>query len=199
MTDRPTHAGSGPVPGRDAGRSDLLESLRRRLPGLLWRDLAGMAVDPRLPAVARREAERVLEARLPELAVGARVTLARIASRGVLGALSGDPEPRVLEALARNPRCTDADIERIVARPDVPPAFLTWLTAGSERDRTTAVRLAILRHPRTPVAAALRLTERLDPHDLARIDDDPGMPRVVRVAAARRARAAGASAAPNGG
>jgi len=185
VTDRPTHAGSGPVPGRDAGRSDLLESLRRRLPGLLWRDLAGMAVDPRLPAVARREAERVLEARLPELAVGARVT--------------GDPEPRVLEALARNPRCTDADIERIVARPDVPPAFLTWLTAGSERDRTTAVRLAILRHPRTPVAAALRLTERLDPHDLARIDDDPGMPRVVRVAAARRARAAGASAAPNGG
>src|SRR5262245_39854468 len=55
---------------------------RRFLPHLFWRELADVAGDLRIPPVVRRDAEKLVRLRLPELTLGERVTLARVASRG---------------------------------------------------------------------------------------------------------------------
>lgn len=160
---------------------------RSWLPHLLWRDLAEVASNLKLSPVLRREAETILRARLPELAVGERVSLARVGSRGVIVALSDDPSPAVLQALAGNPRSTESDLVRIVSRADAPPEFLGWMASSSPWEQRHAVRLALVRQPRTPAAAALRVTGRLTRHDLDALRHDPMAPRLVRVAADRRA------------
>jgi len=160
---------------------------RSWLPHLFWRDLADVASSLKVTPVLRREAETILRARLPELALGERVSLARVASRGVIAALREDGAPAVLQALAGNPRSTESDLGRIVARADAPPEFLAWIAESSPWGQRHALRLALVRQPRTPAAAALRVTRQLTRQDLDALRHDPMAPRLVRVAADRRA------------
>jgi hypothetical protein len=146
----------------------------------------------------RRGAEKVLRTRLPELSSGERTALARRPSGGIVEMLRDDVEPAVLRALAGNPRATESDIARILARRDVPPEFLDWLSARSSWGQRREVLLALVRHPRTPRAAALRLTQRLSPGDLDRLLRDDSVPRLIRVALERRALASATDSTAGG-
>ncbi|HET9298606.1 MAG TPA: hypothetical protein VFO11_01600, partial [Candidatus Polarisedimenticolaceae bacterium] len=80
-------------------------SLSLRLVGsLYWRDLADVAATPRVDGAVRARAEAILEDRLPELRLGERITLARLATPALLRSLLADPEAKVLEVALRNPR-----------------------------------------------------------------------------------------------
>lgn len=159
---------------------------RRFLPHLYWRDLADLAVDLRVSPVLRRDAERLLTTRLPELSLGEKISLARRGSRGIVEALWAEREPQVLRAVAGNPRATESDVARILARPDLPGEFLGWLAGQSSWGRRRSVRLALVRHPQTPAAAALRSIEALSPRDLSELQHDAIAPRLARMAAGRR-------------
>src|SRR6185436_407700 len=70
--------------------------------GLYWRDLVAAGLDVRIRPVVRRFADQRLIERLPALAVGEKVGIARGASPHVLQVLRHDPTPRL--AVIRNPR-----------------------------------------------------------------------------------------------
>jgi len=154
------------------------------MPG--WRELAAVASDPKLSPLRRREAQKLLRVRLPGLALGERVALARIASRDLILILGEDGEAAVLRALAGNPRLTEADLTRILARPALAPAVLAWLADESAWSQRGPVRAALVRHARTPPASALRLIASFTTPELLELASDDGAPRLVRVAAARR-------------
>jgi hypothetical protein len=158
---------------------------RRFLPHLSWRDLVDVAANLRLSPVLRREAEKLLKTRLPELSVGERVALARRGSRGIVEILREEAEPLVLRALAGNPRATESDFEHILVRDEVPAGFLGWLADQSTWSRRRSVRLAIIRHSRTPLSSALRLIRALSRRDLDDLSRDALAPRLIRVAAER--------------
>ena len=158
---------------------------RRFFPHLYWRDLADLAVNLRVSPVLRREAERLLRTRLPELSLGEKVALARRGSRGIVEMLREEQDAQVLRAVAGNPRATEHDLTRILARPDVPPEFLGWLASQSSWGQRRGVRLALVRHPGTPFAAALRSIQALSPRDLDELQHDALAPRLARVAAQR--------------
>lgn len=168
---------------------------RQFLPHLYWRDLAELSANLRVAPVLRREAERLLKTRLPELSVGERVALARRGSRGLVDMLAGEAEPLVLRALAGNARATEADLARILDRSDVPSDFLRWLADQSSWSQRRVVRLALVRHPRTPSSSALRLTRTLSRRDIDELRRDVTVPRLVRVAAERQLAAGGGSSA----
>jgi hypothetical protein len=167
---------------------------RQFLPHLYWRDLAELAANLRVAPVLRRDAEKLLKTRLPELSVGERVALARRGSRGLIEALSDETESVVLRAVAGNARATEADVARILARSDVPASFLRWLAEQSSWSQRRVVRLAIIRHARTPSSSALRLISALSRRDTEDLRRDVTAPRLLRVAAERRLAAAGAGA-----
>lgn len=158
---------------------------RAQIPHLLWGDLAKLSADVRLSPVLRREAERLLRVRLPELTLGEKVALARRASRGLIPLLADDPDDAVLRALAANAKTTESDVVRMASRGDAPREFLAWLVAGSRWGACRAVRMAVARHPRTPPAAALSAISRLAPGDLHVLEGDGTVPALVRVAAER--------------
>ncbi len=168
---------------------------RRLLPHLYWRDLAELASNPRVSPVLRREAEKLLGTRLPELSLGEKVALARRGSRGIVAMLREETDPLVLRALAENARATEADLARVLARADAPSGFLAWLADQSSWSSRRVVRLALVRHPRTPPSSALRLIRALSRRDLNDLRHDVAAPRLVRVAAERRLASDGSDAA----
>jgi hypothetical protein len=169
---------------------------RRILPHLGWRDLADATVNLRVSPILRRDAEKLLKLRLPELAVGEKVALARRGSRGIVALLCDEADSAVLRAVAGNPRATEADCGRILARADLPTDFLGWLSTASAWSQRRSVRLALVRHPRTPPPDALRLTRSLSRRDIEDLRRDVLAPRLVRLAAERHLAAQGA--APHG-
>lgn len=162
---------------------------RSLLPHFFWRDLADVAEDPRMPPSVRRQSEEVLKNRLDELTQGERVALARRAGRGVISALRESPEARVLVALLGNVRFLELDAVRIASSPRSPREILSGLADHPSWGARYAVRISLLRNPRTPVPAALRLIGGLPTEDLDRLSRDAGVPKIVRVGAARHLEA----------
>jgi hypothetical protein len=156
------------------------------LPHLLWLDLAETAADTRLPPLIRRHAEETLKTRLLEMAEGEVVTLARRASGGVVDALARSRSPRVLAALLGNPRLRERDVVRMVAGEEAPAETLRRVAHHPQWGERRAVRVALLRNPRTPVPEALRLVAGLAASDLEDVVRDDAVPRIVQIGAGRR-------------
>jgi hypothetical protein len=168
---------------------------RRFLPHLTWRDLADVAANLRLSPVLRREAEKLLAIRLPELSLGEKVALARRGSRGIVDMFRDESDALVLRALAGNPRVTEGDVARLLARSDLPAEFLAWISDQSSWSQRRGLRLALVRNPRTPPSSALRLTRGLSRRDIDDLRRDFAAPRLVRVAAERLLTRAGGGSA----
>ncbi len=164
---------------------------------LYWRDLAETASDLTLHPTVRRKSEEILRIRLMELALGERISLARIASRGLIGALRQTGEERVLLALLGNSRLVETDAVQMAKGTGVPARVLARLAEHPSWGSRHAVLMALATNPRTPVAVALRVVRRLPRRDLRRLARDPKAPKIVRVGAERRLR--GDLAIPRGG
>lgn len=160
------------------------EALALRLvPGLWWRDLMLVSLDARLPPLVRRVAEQGLTARLPKLAVGEKVSLARRASGGTLAHLRHDPNPRVIAALLDNPRLTEGLLLPLLASTAAAPPVLRLVAGDPRWGPRYPIRLAVARNPQTPVETALRTLPLLRKIDLKALAAD------VRLAVAVRDRA----------
>jgi hypothetical protein len=153
---------------------------------LYWRDLAESIEDARLHPALRRQAEQILEERLPEMSLGEQISLARRATGGLLGVLRGSGESRVLRAVLGNPRLKERDAEAVAAGEEAPGEVLGWLTRHPKWGNRRAVRLALVRNPRTPVADALKLVAKLPRRELEHLVAEQEAPRIVRVGAMRR-------------
>lgn len=170
----------------------------RFVSGLFWRDLAAIAADSRLHPVVRRSAERRLLERLPGLAVGEKISLARRASVAIVAALRLDPSPRVVSALLENPRLTEAQLLPLASHERASPRCLAVLSATPRWATRRAIRSALCRNPATPVASSTRLVSGLTRDDLMAVNADPRLPAALRERAAalagRRGRRGGGRA-----
>jgi hypothetical protein len=165
---------------------------RRFLPHLPWLDLAEIAADTRLTPLIRRHAEGALQMRLLEMAEGEIVALARRASAGMVPELARSRSARVLSALLGNPRVRERDVVGIVTGEGAPAETLRRIAHHPDWGVRRAVRVALLRNPRTPVPEALRLVADLAASDLERMVRDEEVPRIVQIGAGRRLAAAAA-------
>jgi hypothetical protein len=160
-------------------------ALALRLVGVLqWRDLADVALASWTTAAVRFRAESLLRDGLPDMRLGDRVTLARLATPALLPALLADAEPRVVEGALQNGRLREEDLVTALRRQDA-SRTLTETAAASPRWGTSyAVRLALVLQPRTPLPLALQQISSLVPRDLRRVAQQEDLPRLVRLAAA---------------
>lgn len=154
------------------------------LPGLYWRDLMELGLDTRLRPTLRRAADLQLAMRLPGLALGEKMSLARRAGLGVLLQLRHDPTPRVITALLDNPRLTEGVLTPVVASAATAPAVLELIAGDRRWGVRYPLRVALSRNPATPLATAWRILGTLRKQDLRPVAADPRLPEPVR----RRAR-----------
>ncbi|HEX4496703.1 MAG TPA: hypothetical protein VIE43_13605 [Thermoanaerobaculia bacterium] len=156
----------------------------RFVPTLYWRDLMALALDLRLRPALRRSAEIHLGARLPGMATGEKISLARRVGGGVLAQLRHDPSPQVIAALLDNPRLTEGVLGPVLHSAATPPAILELIANDRRWGVRYPLRLALVRNPVTPLKIAWRLLETLRAVDLKPVAADPRLPEPVR----RRAR-----------
>ena len=100
-------------------RTPRLISLRL-LGDLYLMDVVQITLSPGVPAELKRSAEDQLLARLPQLPLGQKITLARRGPARVAGALLADGHERVISIALDNPRMTEAQILRTLSRERVP-------------------------------------------------------------------------------
>lgn len=150
------------------------------LPTLYWRDLVSVGLEVRLRPVVRRAADQRLLDRLPGLAVGEKVAIARSAAPRVLQTLRHDPTPRVVEAVLDNPRLAEGDLMPLLAGERTRPQVLALVLAHRKWGSRYSVRAAVLRNPGTPVAVALQHLPLLKKVDLRAVAGDGRLAPAVR-------------------
>jgi len=156
----------------------------RLVQALFWRDLADVAAAPHVVAGVRVRAEASLKELLLDMRLGDRVSLAKIATAGVLSSLLADPEPLVAEAALINPRLREEDLVNALRQADVRPALIQAVVASPRWSECYAARLAIVMQARTPLAVALAQISSLVKRDLLRVVETPGLRPLVKGAAA---------------
>jgi len=153
---------------------------------LFWKDLVEVAASPRSHPVVRRQAEELLRGRVDELTSGEKTSFALRATRGVIAALLRSREPRVLRNLLSNERLTEAEAARLAGSRTVPREVLGWIAVHHKWGGRKAVRLVLLRNPRTPASAALGIVGKLERRELQQLAKDDNVPTLVRVGVERR-------------
>ena len=147
---------------------------------LYWRDLAQLSSASRVRPVIRRAAERRLSERLPGLAVGEKVAIARRCGGSLLERIGQDPNPRVIQALLENPRLTEGLLLRMVSREGARPETLALVARDRRWGVRYRIRVPICRNPNTPVATTLAQLPALRKPDLKAVADDRRLARAVR-------------------
>lgn len=154
------------------------------LASLYWKDLVQLGADTRVAPRLRKAADYRLAQRLPALALGERMAIARGAGPGLIERLRGDPEPRVVGALLENPRLTEPMLAPLVANPVAPPRVLRLIAEDRRWGTRYSTLLALCLNPATPADLAISKLPAL------RKPDRRAVARDIRVADKVRRRAA---------
>jgi len=160
----------------------------RLLTALFWRDLADVAASPHLSMAVRSRAEGLLQEMLPDLRLGDKVTLGKVATLPVLAALLLDPEPKVAKASLINPRLREEDLVLALQNRRAPVALMEAVADSSRWSERYGVKLALVLQVRTPLGIALAQLSSLLPKDLLRVGATEGLRPLVQAAALRVAR-----------
>ncbi len=155
----------------------------RLVSSLYWRDLAEVSTNPTVPAAVRVRAEANLRDLLPDLRLGERITLGKIAPPAILTLLLLDGEVLVLEAALRNPRLREEDLVTALRRASVSRTLTEVAADASRWKERYAVRLALALQPRTPLPQALLQLSSLLKADLIRVARTQGLRPLIQAAA----------------
>jgi hypothetical protein len=143
-------------------------------------DLVKLTRAPATPADLRRAVEEQLMQSFAQVALGQKIAVARQASARVAAALIAEGNPRVVEAALGNPLLTEAQILKLLAKEKLPAAVILSLARHERWSSFPNVRLALLRHPQTPLESALRILPNISPGDLRALRKSKSLPSALR-------------------
>ena len=146
-------------------RAPRLVSLRL-LRDLYLMDLVQYSLSPGASAELKRHAEEYVIARLPQLPLGQRITLARRGPARVVGALMAIGHAQVLEIALENPRLTEAQVLKVLSREKLLQAVVLTVANHRKWSQYYNVRLALVRNEATPLSMVLGFLPELTVEDL---------------------------------
>src|SRR6184192_529083 len=160
-------------------RTPRLVSLRL-LRDLYLMDLVQVAILPGVSAEMKRTAAEQLTARLPQLPLGQKITLARRGPARVAGALLAEGHEQVVSIVLDNPHMTEAQILRALSREKPPTPVIPAIVHHHKWSITYNVRLALVRHPSAPLATILSYLPELTVSDLRELAAPGIVPESLR-------------------
>jgi hypothetical protein len=146
----------------------------RLLKDLYLMDLVQIALSPAVSAELKRYAEQQIIAKLPQLPLGQKITLARRGPSRVAGTLVAEGHAQVMPIALENPFLTEAQILKALAHEKVPVAVVQALASHRKWSQCYNVRLAIVRNSSTPISIVLGFLPQLTISDL-RVLAEPGI------------------------
>ena len=173
----------GEVVEEVAGRKPLLKSYRvkkalafhprtprlvtmRLLRDLYLMDLVQITLLPGIPTELKRNAEDQLVSRLPQMPLGQKITLARRGPARLAGALLAEGHAQIVTIVLDNAYLTEAQVLKVLSREKIPPGVVRTISQHRKWSITYNVRLALVRHPLSPLATVLAYLPELTVSDL---------------------------------
>jgi len=143
-------------------------------------DLLRVAQTPAVPADVKLVAEEAILRKLPGMARGERINLARRGTGRLAADLlfSGDPE--LINAALANPYLTEGQLLKVLAREGLPEIVVAQLAQHARWSHNYHLRLALIRNPLTPFARVLEFLPDMAVADLRDICLDHRMLPPVR-------------------
>lgn len=129
-------------------------------------DLTQLALLPSTPAELKRSAEDQLLARLPQLPLGQKITLARRGPARVAGALLAEGHAQVVSVVLDNANLTEAQVLKVLSREKLPPGVIKGIAQHRKWSCIYNVRLALVRHPGSTLSTVLGYLPELTVSDL---------------------------------
>jgi hypothetical protein len=129
-------------------------------------DLAQLALLPGTPAELKRLAEDQLIARLAQLPLGQKISLARRGPARVAGALLGEGHPQVPSVVLDNAHLTEAQILKVLSREKLHADIVYSIIHHRKWSFTYNIRLALVRHPASTLSSVLAFLPELTVSDL---------------------------------
>jgi len=143
-------------------------------------DLVAVSLEPGVSAEIKRLAEEQIIARVEQVPLGERITLARRAPARVAAALAALGDEPVLAAALENPKMTEGALVGILRQDELPVAVAEGIARHPKWSLRYDLRLQLVRHPLTPLALALAFLPDLKPDDLMVIASDHRMTATMR-------------------
>jgi hypothetical protein len=143
-------------------RADALRLLR----DLYLMDLVQFSISPGVQPDLKRKAEDQVIAKMPQLPLGQKITLARRSPARIAGALLADAQPMVVKAALCNPNLTESQVLRVLAKDKLAPVVTQSIAQHEKWSKVYNVRIALLRQPSTTLATVLTLLPELTVSDL---------------------------------
>ena len=152
----------------------------RLIRDLYLMDLVQLALSPAVPAELKRSAEEQLLARLPQIPLGQKITLARRGPARVAGALLTEGHPQVLSVVLDNPYLTEAQVLKALSREKLPAPVVPAIIHHRKWSISYNVRIALLRQPSAPLATILSYLPQLTVSDLRELGAPGIVPETLR-------------------
>ncbi len=143
-------------------RADTLRLIRE----LYLMDLIQFAISPGVLPDLKRKAEDQVIAKMPQLPLGQKITLARRSPARIAGALLADGQPMIVKAALSNPNLTEAQVLRVLAKDKLAPIVTQSIAQHEKWSHMYNVRIALLRQPSTTIATVLAFLPELTVSDL---------------------------------
>jgi hypothetical protein len=121
------------------------------LPRLYLFDLAELSRHPQATPDQRMAAERLIIQRLPTQPLGNKLTLARQGSAAIVEALLKEGLPQVVAVCLDNPRLKEGALHQFLSSGAASAETISQVARHAHWQHRPNLRLAILKHPRTPL------------------------------------------------
>lgn len=138
----------------------------RLLRDLYLMDLVQLTLLPGIPTELKRNAEDQLASRLPQLPLGHKITLARRGPARLVGALLAEGHAQIVTIALDNAYLTEAQVLKVLSREKIPPGVVRTISQHRKWSISYNVRLALVRHPLSPLATVLAYLPELTVSDL---------------------------------
>src|SRR5213082_555778 len=152
----------------------------RLIRDLYLMDLVQLALSPAVPAELKRNAEEQLLARLPQIPLGQKITLARRGPARVAGALLTEGHPQVVSVVLGNPYLTEAQILKTLSREKLPAPVVPAIIHHRKWSISYNIRIALLRQPSAPLATILSYLPQLTVSNLRELAAPGIVPETLR-------------------
>jgi hypothetical protein len=138
----------------------------RLLRELYLMDLMQLTLLPGTSAELKVNAEAQLVARLPQLPLGQKLTLARRGTARVAGALLAEGHAQILSVVLDNPNLKEAQVLKALSLDRLPVGVIQSVAHHRKWSHIYNVRLALVRHPSSTLSTILAYLPELTVSDL---------------------------------
>jgi hypothetical protein len=143
-------------------------------------DLMQLALTPAVAGDLKRAADEILCNRLGAISSGERLSLARRGSGRVAATLLNDKETRVMRAALENARLTETHIVQAITRAGSTTILIETVCRHAQWSLRREVRIALLRHEKTPMARAVEFARGLPAAQLREILQNSRLPENIK-------------------